>query len=680
MTTSLEEKTLRVENERLRQRITELEQSVQRQDAQIHHYEQILNILPVMVITKDMHSRLTYGNQAFRDLYGMSQTELQGLIDAAFNDPTYTLQYLEDDTYVLQTGQIREVEELVTRHDGVVRAVRTIKAPLYNQEGQIDALVGVFTDITERKQTQAALEAFNAELAQQVAQQTAALQVFKALVEHTPDAVAITDADGVLTYVNPVFKQLYGYGDAAVGMSISACFPQTEQARLAEVLTHIQEHDLWQGVLTHQHQEGRVFPGEAAVMVIRDPQGNVQAMGAVVRDITIRQEQEEALRRSELRLQTLLKAIPDMILRISQDHIFLDYQEALNVPAYVPPEVFLGKHVADVLPADVAEMVMQTAVQVLRTGERHMIEYQLAMPDGQHWFDAWVVASEDNTYMLLIRDSTERKEQQNLLLNLNERLNFILEGSQDGAWDANLLTGEFYYSPRFAEILGYDIDELAPTIDTWISKMHPDDVDKVNQVFQDYLAGQTSVYEYENRMRHKSGTWLWILARGKITMRDAQGQPLRMAGTISDITRRKQQEETLLWFRQAIQSISDLIGIMDINGQSLYHNQAFLDRLAIRPPNSMRLVARQRSTLIRSRRQRSLRPYNRGVPGRERLPYAARMAHIFPSCYVPMSFAMMSANLLALSECRPTSLRKNRPKRNVLRSSNRLSSSTQCTP
>ena len=583
MTTSLEEKNLPVENERLRQRVTELEKFVQRQDAQIHHYEQILNILPAMVITKDTHSRLTYGNQAFRDLYGMSQTELQGLIDAAFNDPTYTAQYVEDDTYVLQTGQIREVEEPVTRHDGVVRMVHTIKAPLYNQDGQIDALVGVFTDITERKQAQVDLEALNADLSYQVAQQTAALQVFKALVENVPDAVAITDAKGVLTYVNPAFKQLYGYGDAAVGMSIPAFFPQTEQARLAEVLAHIQEHDLWQGVLTHQRQDGRLFPGEEAALVIRNSQGHVQAMGSIVRDITIRQEQEEALHRSESRLQTLLKAIPDMMLRISQDHIFVDYREAQDVPAYVTPDVFLGKHVADILPSNVAEIVMQTAAQVLRTGERQLIEYELAVPDGQHWFDAWVVASEDNTYLLLIRDSTERKQQQHMLLNLNERLNFILEGSQDGAWDANLPTGEFYYSPRFAEILGYHIDELAPTVDTWMSKVHPDDVDKVNELLQDYLAGQTSVYECEHRMCHKSGEWLWILARGKITMRDAQGQPMRMAGTISDITRRKQQEETLRWFSQAIQSTSDLIGISDINGQSLYHNQAFLDRLGYTP-------------------------------------------------------------------------------------------------
>ncbi|MFP4440387.1 MAG: PAS domain S-box protein [Chloroflexaceae bacterium] len=583
MTNGSETATLRAENEHLRQRVTELEQQTQQQRAQIYRHEQILNILPAMVITKDTHFRLTYGNTAFRELYGMSQAELQGMIDAAFNDPAYTAQYVADDTHVLQTGQTREVEEPVTRHDGVVRTVQTIKAPLYNEAGQIDALVGVLTDVTERKQAHAALKELNAELEQQAAEQTATLQTFKTLVENAPDAIVITDAAGVLTYVNPAFRTLYGYGREAIGMMIPAFFPETEQAHLAELLAHIQEHNLWQGVLTHQRKDGSHFIGEESALVIRNAQGTVQAMGAIVRDITVRKQQEEDLRRSEIRLQALLDAIPDMMLRVSQEHIFLDYREAQDIDAYVPPEVFLGKHVTDVLPPDVAESIIQTGTEVLRSGERQMIEYQLAMSDGLHSYDTWVVASADNTYLLLIRDSTERKQQEQELLNVNERLRFILEGSQDGAWDANLQAGEFYYSPRFAEMMGYHPDELAPSIETWMSNIHPDDVAKVNQALQDYLMGQTPVYEYEHRLGHKSGAWLWVLARGKVTLRDEQGNPVRMAGTISDITQRKRQEEELIWFGQAIESTSDLIGISDIQGQSRYHNQAFIDRLGYTP-------------------------------------------------------------------------------------------------
>ncbi len=583
MTNGSETATLRIENEHLRQRVTELEQYTHRQSAQIYRYEQILNILPAMVITKDTHSRLTYGNTAFRELYGMSQTELQGIIDAAFNDPAYTAQYVEDDTHVLQTGQIRAVEEPVTRHDGIIRTVQTIKAPLYNESGQIDALVGVLTDITDRQQAQAALEKINTELEHQVAKQTTMLEMFKTLVENTPDAIFITDTDGVLTYVNPAFHTLYGYGREAIGMMISEFFPETEHVCLATLLAHIKEDNLWQGVLTHQRKDGSRFLGEGTTLVIRDAQGAVKAIGAIVRDITARKQQEEDLHRSEIHLRALLDAIPDMMLRISQDNIFLDYREAQDIEAYAPSEVFLGNHVADILPSEVAQSIMQTGAEVLRTGERQMIEYQLAMPDGLHNYDTWVVASAENTYLLLIRDSTERKQQEQELLTVNERLRFIIEGSQDGAWDANLLSGEFYYSSRFAEMIGYHPDELEPKIDTWMQHIHPDDVAKVNQLLQDYMTGQMPVYECEHRLRHKSGDWIWILARGKVTLYDEQGNAIRMAGTISDITARKQQEEEFLWFAQAIESTSDIIGIADVQGQSRYHNQAFLDRLGYTP-------------------------------------------------------------------------------------------------
>jgi rsbT co-antagonist protein RsbR len=142
----------------------------------------------------------------------------------------------------------------------------------------------------------------------------------------------------------------------------------------------------------------------------RDEHGNVVEQVGVVQDITARKQTEEALRNSEIRQRALLDAIPDMILRIGQDHIFLDYREAQDIEAYVPPEVFLGKHVQEVLPADVAELIMQTGTQVLHTGDQQWITYQLSMPAGPRTYDAWVVASADQTYLLLIRDITEQQK------------------------------------------------------------------------------------------------------------------------------------------------------------------------------------------------------------------------------------------------------------------------------
>jgi PAS domain S-box-containing protein len=102
-----------------------------------------------------------YGNKAFRDLYGMSLEQLNGMIDAPFNEPDYTQQYIRDDELVFTSGQPLEIPmEHVVRHDGAVRNVHTLKAPAYNSAGQVSHTIAVIQDITERLQAQTELQVY----------------------------------------------------------------------------------------------------------------------------------------------------------------------------------------------------------------------------------------------------------------------------------------------------------------------------------------------------------------------------------------------------------------------------------------------------------------------------------------------------------------------------------------
>jgi rsbT co-antagonist protein RsbR len=155
------------------------------------------------------------------------------------------------------------------------------------------------------------------------------------------------------------------------------------------------------------------------------------------------------------------------------------------------------------------------------------------------------------------------------------RLQFIVDGSNDGAWDAHLTTGESFFSPRYAEMLGYQPDELAGRIDTWQNMIHPDDAPMVNQTFQDYLEGRIMVYQVEHRLQHKSGEWRWFLSRGKVTSRDAQGDALRMTGTLTDITERRRAEEELRNFQALAEAAPDGIGVTDMEGRLFYANPSY---------------------------------------------------------------------------------------------------------
>jgi PAS domain S-box-containing protein len=114
--------------------------------------EQILDAITDLVIIKGPGSRLLWANKAFREAYGMSNAELRGIVDAPFNAPDHTQQYLRDDQQVFETGRSLDIpEEPVTRHDGRIITVHTVKSPILDADGKVVRMVAVCRDITERK-------------------------------------------------------------------------------------------------------------------------------------------------------------------------------------------------------------------------------------------------------------------------------------------------------------------------------------------------------------------------------------------------------------------------------------------------------------------------------------------------------------------------------------------------
>lgn len=132
-------------------------------------HTQILDAVSEMILSKDPNSRIVYANKAFRDFYGMTMEELRGIIDAPFNEPGYTQQYLSDDAYVFRTGNTLNIpQEPVTRHDGQVRLFHTIKSPIFGADGRVVLSVGVSRDITEQKETEEQIRRLNEDLEHRV--------------------------------------------------------------------------------------------------------------------------------------------------------------------------------------------------------------------------------------------------------------------------------------------------------------------------------------------------------------------------------------------------------------------------------------------------------------------------------------------------------------------------------
>ncbi|AFV00251.1 ATP-binding protein [Simiduia agarivorans] len=143
-------------------------------------------------------------------------------------------------------------------------------------------------------------------------------------------------------------------------------------------------------------------------------------------------------------------------------------------------------------------------------------------------------------------DTLHRKlmEREQALAHSESRLNYALEGANDGLWDWNLASDEVFYSPRWFSMLGRDQTEHSQTVSSFLELLHPDDVDRANKAIENYLAGKANSYRITLRLRHKDGHYVHVLSRA-FAVRDQQGNPVRLVGTHVDISEQVAFEEKI---------------------------------------------------------------------------------------------------------------------------------------
>ncbi|MBZ0097258.1 MAG: EAL domain-containing protein [Sulfuricella sp.] len=165
------------------------------------------------------------------------------------------------------------------------------------------------------------------------------------------------------------------------------------------------------------------------------------------------------------------------------------------------------------------------------------------------------------------RTADLRREQENLAL--------AIKSSNTGLWDWNMLTNEVYYSPEWKAQLGYLPDELPNNFSTWESLIHPDDLEPTMQKMQVFLASAQESYENEFRLRHRDGSYHWILARGNKRC-DKNGKPIRLSGSHIDVSERKITEQMLRIAATAFDSHESMM-ITDADRVILRVNKAFTE-------------------------------------------------------------------------------------------------------
>ncbi|MBU1093622.1 MAG: PAS domain S-box protein [Firmicutes bacterium] len=179
------------------------------------------------------------------------------------------------------------------------------------------------------------------------------------------------------------------------------------------------------------------------------------------------------------------------------------------------------------------------------------------------------------------------------LIEEKQRLEHIIRATNIGTWEWFINTGHVVYNETWANLIGYALDEIQPTIDTWINLAHPEDFKASEEILKRVFSKELPFYEAEVRIKHKNGNWIWVLDKGEVISWDIDGKPLVMVGSHIDVTQIKQVNEKLeellnietqseMLLRSSVESAKDMIILaIDKNYDYLYFNKKHKEAMAL---------------------------------------------------------------------------------------------------
>ncbi|MBI9044637.1 MAG: PAS domain S-box protein [Anaerolineaceae bacterium] len=261
-------------------------------------------------------------------------------------------------------------------------------------------------------------------------------------------------------------------------------------------------------------------------------------------EIVERKRAEEALKESAGQFRSTFEQAAVGIIHVDPNGRFLKVNQRFCEITGYDQEEMLKLTFQDIThPADLESDVNYTNQLLQNKSDTYSMEKRYINKGGETiWINLTVSLLRDPDdkpvyFISVIEDISQRKKAEESLIIERQRLSYILEGTNAGTWEWNVQTGETIFNPRWAEIIGYTLEEISPvSIDTWIKYTHPEDLELSNNIFDKHFNGDLDFYECRVRMKHKNGDWVWILDRGKVSSWTKDGKPLIVSGTHQDIT------------------------------------------------------------------------------------------------------------------------------------------------
>ncbi len=478
-------------------------------------------------------------------------------------------------------------EYRIVRHgDRQVRWVHGLGRLEFNEEGQPVSMLGTIQDITERKLAEEALQKAHDELERRVEERTAKLaeasqqlrreieerkaaegtlrkseERYKTLVDTSPDAVIMADLTGHVSFVSRRLVELHGAesADEFLGKCALDYLVPEDHGRYRQYLQKTLEDGITSDVeYTFIKKDGTRYPTELSAALVKDAAGKPVAIINVLRDITERKQAEKALRQSERRFRNYFEQGLIGMAVTSVDKRWLEVNDRLcEILGYSREELVQASWAELTHPDDLEPNVRLFNPLLAGEIDRFTLNKRYIKKDGNivhTTIHTRAFRKDDGTadhIVTLVEDITARKQAEENLRASEERYELAVRGAGVGIWDYDVRTGKVYFSPRWKTIFGYDENDIGDSLDDWSRLLHPDERDWILKFQDDFLAGTSPTVTVEYRLRHKDGSYRWIVAHG-LVLRDEQGKAYRFVGSHGDITDRKQAEEALERERQSL--------------------------------------------------------------------------------------------------------------------------------
>jgi two-component system KDP operon response regulator KdpE len=293
-----------------------------------------------------------------------------------------------------------------------------IAVPIFGAHGEALGLLGAidFKPLENVALAEAILTAFAAQLGPELnRRRTERLLAERAqLIEYAPDAIIATDKDLVITYWNKTAEDIYGWtADEVLGRTTKDVLKTAvSEERLAAAQRVMLEAGEFRGVSVQRRRDGSAFDVELIGRPSLGDNGSVRGFVLATRDISERKHAEHALQQAEARVRGILEAIPDMMFTLDAQGTFLSFKPAKDLAPLVPPEEFVGKHVAEILPPDIAPSIIRAIDACVRSAEPQTFEYDLPMEGEIRSYECRLVLISPGEVLSVVRDVTAHRRQE----------------------------------------------------------------------------------------------------------------------------------------------------------------------------------------------------------------------------------------------------------------------------